>query len=310
MKDGGVTVEGRRVLVTGGRGFIGAHLLRRLASRGAEVHAVSRTGREAPGVTWWQCDLTDAEATTTLLRRVTPDVVLHLASEVAGAREPGLVLPMLRANLAGAVHLMTAAVERSGTRVVLAGSMEEPKPGEAPSSPYAAAKVAATGYAEMFHSLWGLPVTTLRIAMAYGPDQPDHRKLIPYVITSLLAGRAPELGDGTRAVDWVYIDDVVEAFVAAASSPAAPGAVLEIGSGVPVTINEVVSNLVDIVGSDVAPRFGAIPGRTGESARIADPEGAAALIGWRPTVSLPEGLWRTVRWYGDRQRLTPIARKS
>src|SRR5262249_11002191 len=141
----------------------------------------------------------------------------HLASHVSGSRNLTAVLPTLQANLISTVNLMTAAVEADCPRIVLAGSLEESHGSDAvPSSPYAAAKSSASSYARMFHSLYGLQTITLRIAMVYGPDQPDESKLIPYVIRSLLGGNAPRLSSGRREVDWVYIEDVVDAMIASA----------------------------------------------------------------------------------------------
>src|SRR2546430_6121464 len=147
-----------RVLVTGATGFIGAHLVRRLTPLGAEVHAVSRYPGSGAGVVWHEADLTDPAAAANLIRELRPDVVFHLASAVPGAREVRLVLPVLHANLGSAVNLLTAVAELApDTRLVFTGSVEEPKQ-DAPSSPYAVAKWAASGYAQMFHRLWGIPV--------------------------------------------------------------------------------------------------------------------------------------------------------
>lgn len=155
---------------------------------------------------------------------------------------------MLDANTRAAVAVMTAAREEPGACVVLAGSIEEPRGDEAPVSPYAAAKAAATGYARLFHAQDDLPVTVLRIAMVYGPDQPDVGKLVPHVCTALARGIAPSVGSGTRGVDWVYIEDVVEALVLAAVRPEALGHVLDVGSGRAATIAEVVAELADLAG--------------------------------------------------------------
>lgn len=297
--------RGRRVIVTGARGFIGSHLVRRLEIAGADVHAVSRMPwpRDRKAHRTRQCDLRDADAAQQLVRSVQPDAVFHLAGHVSGGRDVQLVLPTLAANLQTTVNLLAAAAGSGQPRVVLAGSMEEPHPGEkmtTPSSPYAASKWASTAYAQMFHGLWALPTVVLRIAMAYGPDQPDERKLIPYVITSLLEGRVPALTSGEREIDWVYIDDVVEAFVAAATVPSAAGGVLDIGSGTPVGIKRIVEHVKEITGSELEPRFGALEDRRLDSARIAAIHDAAASLGWTPRVDLGEGLSRTVEWYRNR----------
>jgi UDP-glucose 4-epimerase len=295
-------LAGRRVLVTGASGFIGARLCERAGELGAAVHRVSR--RPSPSASylgrWEHVDLTDDAATRALVRRVQPDAVLHLASEVSGDRSPNVVRPMLYANLLAAVNVMLACHEAGCGRIVLAGSMEEPDLGDAEAvaqSPYAAAKWAALTYARMFHALYGLPVVHLRIFMVYGPGQRDLRKLVPYVTTSLLRGEAPELMSGEREVDWIYVDDVVDAFLAAAVTPAAEGASLDIGSGKLVSVRAVVARLRRLVGGDVEPRFGVVADRKLERVRLADPAIAAAAIGWQPRISLDDGLARTVEFY-------------
>jgi UDP-glucose 4-epimerase len=288
--------------VTGASGFIGARLCRRAVEKGAIVHAVSR--RPDPGESkqlhWQQADLSDYASAQALLRRVQPDAVLHLASEVAGARDRRLVLPMLQANLIAAVNVMQASADTRCRRVVLAGSMEEPDFGDLqaiPQSPYAMAKWAAGGYARMFHGLYELPVVHLRIFMVYGPGQRDLRKLVPYVTLSLLRGRAPELTSGMRGVDWIYVDDVVDAFLAAAVARGVDGTSLDIGSGDLVTVRALVARLCALVGANVEPIFGARPDRKLESTRVANRASTASAMGWRPRVPLDEGLERAVDFY-------------
>ena len=127
--------------------------------------------------------------------------MFHLASSVAGQRSADIAGTMLENNTRTAINVMTAAHHLGDRRVVLAGSIEEPREAdEAPCSPYAAAKSAATAYARLFHQQWDLPVTVLRPAMVYGPSQPDDTKLLPYVIGSMLDGRRPRLTSGVRAM--------------------------------------------------------------------------------------------------------------
>lgn len=297
--------ENRRALVTGATGFIGSHLVQRLLELGCEVHVVSRRpAGPVPGVQWHIADLGEPDASAEVVRTVRPDAIFHLASVVTGSRDPQVVLPAMRANLMAPVGMLVAAAQAglTDTRIVLAGSMEEPGPSEAParpSSPYAAAKWAATGYARMCHALWGVKVAVLRVAMAYGPGQHDRTKLVPYVIRSFLDGSGPEIASGRRLMDWVYIQDVVDAFIAAASADAAAGAVLDIGSGVPVSVRDTVELLRELTGVTVLPRYGALADRPLESARVADLEPAASVLGWRPKVDLREGMRRTVSSYAE-----------
>jgi UDP-glucose 4-epimerase len=304
------SLSGQRLLVTGGSGFIGTPLCRQAVEQGASVHAVSRHPRtSSDGVRWEAADLTEDAAVQGLVRRLRPDVVLHLASEVSGARDRDLVLPMLRANLLAAVNLMLACADAGCRRLVLAGSMEEPELGDPEAvaqSPYAVSKWAALAYARLFHALYGLPIVHLRVFMVYGPGQRDLRKLVPYTTVSLLRGRPPKLTGGTRAVDWVYVDDVVDAFLRAAVAPGIEGSSFDIGSGELVTVRALVARLHDLVGGDVEPAFGAIADRERERIRVADPAPAADAMGWRPRTSLDEGLNRTVEFYRSHlDRLPP-----
>lgn len=289
-----------RALVTGARGFLGSRLVERLLALGAQVHAVSR--HDDPGhrdACWWRVDLGDLAATTSLIGSVRPDVVFHLAGAVTGAREVNLVMPVFRSNLQSTVNLLVAATEHPPAQVVLAGSLEEAGidvEAMAPSSPYAVAKWASTGYARMFSDLWGLPVTTLRISMAYGPGQRDMGKLIPYVIDSLLRGKTPKLTSGTRKVDWIYVDDVVDALIAAGQAPRS-GGVIDIGSGTAVSLRDAVAVVARILDVELEAKFGALPDRPLDRDRLADISVARRVIGWEPTTGFQQGMENTVRWY-------------
>jgi nucleoside-diphosphate-sugar epimerase len=294
------TLHGRRALVTGASGFIGTHLLERLRADGVELHAVSRRPQAAAeAIRWYEADIADPAVVHRLVAQVEPDVVFHLAGDSRAARELELVSPTFHANLASTVNLLTAVARHGGARVVLAGSLEEPPPGESPSSPYAASKLAARTYADMFAAVADLPAVVLRVFMVYGPGQHDLRKLVPYVILSLLRGEAPQLTSGEREIDWVYAGDVADAFVAAAASREPAGASVDVGSGTLCSIRSLVERLVELVDPTIVPVFGAIEDRRLEQVRTADVEAAAAAIGWRPQVGLHEGLERTVGWYRD-----------
>ena len=152
----------------------------------------------------------------------------------------------------------------------------------------------------MFFSLHGVPVVTLRIFMVYGPGQHDETKLVPYVITSLLRDDPPKLASGSRPVDWVYVDDVVDALVRSANADQANGATIDVGSGVLTPVRSVVESIARLIPSSPAPQFGALPDRPNERVRLADVERAGSLLGWAPSTSLERGLAATVDWYATR----------
>jgi UDP-glucose 4-epimerase len=291
-----------RVLVTGATGYLGSRLVERLLETGHEVHAVSRRPPEGvKGVQWWRGDLAEEVTVRDVFRGVRPELVFHLAGDALGRREREWVLPLLRGHVVGTANVLDAALETGVRRIVMTASMEEPEPSRewaCPSSPYAAAKWAASGYGRMFHALYGAPVVLLRVFMVYGPGRQDLRKLIPYVALSLLRGEVPQLSSGSRQIDWVYLDDVVGAFLSAAvANEEVEGATIDVGSGRLVSIRDLVGELVRIIEPSVAPGFGSLPDRRMEQVRAADPTEAHSRMGWTPSTSLEDGLRRTVDWY-------------
>lgn len=295
-------LEGRRALVTGASGFIGSALCRRLSQAGMEVHGVSRTERAATDycARWHVCRLDDIEAVRALFKASKPDFIFHLASHVVGSRSIELVLSTFSANLTSTVNLLTAATELGCERILLTGSLEEPEPGPdhaVPSSPYAAAKFAASAYGRMFHALYETPVAMLRVYMVYGPRQQDVKKLVPYVTLSLLKGESPQLSSGVRQVDWIFVDDVVEGFLAAATAIGIEGSTIDLGTGQLASVRTVVEHLFELVRPDEKPAFGSLADRALEQVRAADVEASFRRIGWRPRVSLRDGLRRTAEWY-------------
>ena len=299
-------LSGKRVLVTGARGFIGSHLCDRLASEGAEVHAVSRypVKEGARGARWWQSDLLDLENLKSLLRQVRPEFVFHLSGQVTAAPQIENVLPAFHSLLASTVNLLTLSSELGCTRLVITGSLTEPPPGKTdtpPSSPYAAAKWAGAAFGRMFHSLYRTPVVITRPYMAYGPRQ-HPSKLVPYTIASLAQGIAPRLSGGERTADWIYISDVIEGMIRAATATGVEGCTIEFGCGELTSIRDVVHRIVAIMGSQIQPVFGALPDRPAEEIRVADVGYAHAKLGWRPTVSLDEGLVATVRSFRNESK--------
>ncbi|HET9986328.1 MAG TPA: NAD(P)-dependent oxidoreductase [Longimicrobiales bacterium] len=294
-------LAGRRILVTGASGFLGSHLCGRLVESGGEVYAVSR--RERSGSTdslrWCRAGLEEIDAVRRLLREVRPDLIYHFAGHVSAAPASTAVLPTFYSLLASTVNLLAAAIEIGCIRFVLPGSMTEPEPGrtdEAPSSPYVAAKWAATAYGRMFHALYGTPVVIVRPAITFGPGQPEE-KLIPYVIRSLSSGTPPRLTAGRLGADWTYIDDMSDALLMAGYAEGLEGQTIDLGTGTLVSVRQIVTQLVELIDPTVEPDFGAVPDRPGERVRAADVRIAREKMGWRATTPLHDGLRRTVEWY-------------
>jgi nucleoside-diphosphate-sugar epimerase len=292
---------GCKILITGASGFLGSHLASRLCENGADVHAVSRSQRQmqANGPRWWHGDMAEIATVRELFHEVKPDVVFHLSGLATARPDRDLVLPTFHSLLVSTVNILMAAAESRSRRIVLAASLTEPQSGDSeftPGSPYAAAKWASGAYGRMFHGLYNVPIVLVRPFMTYGPGQ-DESKLIPYVVLSLLKGEAPKLASGQQEIDWIYVDDVMDGFLAAASAPEIDGQTIDLGSGVLVPIRAVVGHLVQLMDAKVEPLFHALPDRPYEPVRMANIADAYAKLGWKPRTSLEEGLKRTVNWH-------------
>lgn len=293
--------RGRVVALTGASGFLGGALLRQLLAAGADVHAISR--QPAPlrseGERWWQLDLCVPTALDGLLRKVEPDLLFHLAGETSAARDLDLVQPTFMTNTVATVNLLSSvAANAASTRVVVAGSMEEPTGlDDFAGSPYALSKAVAAGYARLFHELYETRAVYLRVFMTYGPGQSAVGKLVPYVTLALLRGEPALLASGKRRLDWIYVDDVAGAFLAAGlAGPEADGQAFDVGSGELTSVRAVAEGIAEILGGGQLS-FGARPDRAREKERAADPTSAETMLGWRAATALSDGLRRTVEWY-------------
>jgi len=290
-----------RVLVTGAAGFIGEHLCRRLSAYNVELHATSRRDlpRLAGGPIWWQADMADLVDARRVFAAVKPDIVIHLSGSTGARADRDLVLPTFHSLATSTANLLVLASEQGCQRVILVGSLNEPIPSPhalTPGSPYAAAKWIGSAYGRMFHLLYGTPVVNLRPFMAYGPAQ-ARSKLVPCAILSLLQGKSPNLSSGRVRGDWIYIEDVVDAFVIAAAIPGIEGQTFDLGTGRLTSMRTLIEKLVEVMGISIVPQFGAIPDRPHEQEIVADTTPAAEQLGWRVTTSLEEGLRRTAAWY-------------
>ena len=291
-----------RALVTGAAGFIGRAVCRELLAGGCHVAALCRRRdrRLPPEIEPIVCDLADRRQLLRAVESAACDCIFHFAGYTSATRDLQAVPETFDSNLAATVNVLFAATQVGCNRLVVAGSLEEPDPGEAPSSPYAASKLAGTHYARMFHQVYGTPVVIARIFMVYGPDQQDTRKLIPHTILRLLEGRELAFASGRRELDWIYIDDLARGLVELARRDGLAGEVLDFGTGTLTPIRRVVEMLIDLVDPAATPRFGVLPERKAEQIRQANARRTEERLGWRATVGLPDGLARTVRHYRER----------
>lgn len=299
-------------LVTGGAGFIGSHLVERLRADGLRVRVLDdfSSGRKenlerCAGVDVWEADVADRDALCAALDGA--ELVFHLAARPSVVESVADPVGSDRVNLGGTVAVLDAARRAGAARVVFASSCavygdgapvpvgEETAP--APASPYALQKWAGERYCAVFGALHGLETVVLRFFNVYGPRQDprsDYAAVVPrFVAAALGAGDARIYGDGEQTRDFVYVGDVVEALWAAARSPGAVGAVVNVASGVRTSVSALARAVGSAAGAALEPTRE--PPRVGEvrhsGARI---EAAQARLGWRPGVTLERGLRLTV----------------
>jgi UDP-glucose 4-epimerase len=305
--------KNKRVLVTGAAGFIGSHLVRRLVSEGAAVSALLnkevspwRIKDLLDQLTVWECDITDSASLQNMVSDFQPQAVFHLAAHVDVTRSWDLVSPLVQHNIIGTINLLNALKDTGFTAFVYAGSSEEygtkPPPlietqREFPVSPYSFSKLSATQFCQMAARTFDLPIIVLRLFPTYGPTQ-EGAMLIPTAIRELLAGRTFRMTHGEQRRDFIYVDDVVEAFLQIALCKKASGEVFNVGSGAPCKIADVIDIITNHIGGDLQVIRGAIPCRKGEGDECySSNQKIREFTGWTPTVSLEEGLRITVAWY-------------
>jgi nucleoside-diphosphate-sugar epimerase len=310
----------RRTLVTGGTGFVGANLTRRLLRDGHRVDLLVRPGYAswrideiAMHIRLHETDLADVDGLARVVRNVRPDWVFHLATYGAYPTQANLE-KMMHTNILGTINLIEVCRRQGFEAFVNTGSSSEygvkdHAPSERewlePNSYYAVSKASATLFCRYTAQAYGLHMPTLRLYSVYGPYEEPSR-LIPMLVTRGLVGELPPLADPKVAHDYVYVDDVCEAYaLAAAARGGEPGAIYNVGTGVQTQLSEVVALARRLLGVAREPAWGSLPNRAWDSiVWIADARAAANDLGWAPRHTLEHGLRHTVDWFRHRRNVS------
>jgi len=298
-------------LITGAAGFLGSSLANHLAREGHQVRALDdlSTGDPkvlAPDIHFTRGDVSDRPKLWTLLQDV--DVVYHLAARVSVQESILYPRDYNAVNVSGTVALMEAMRDVGVKRVVLASSgavygdmmdgslkeTDEPNP----RSPYAVSKISAEHYVRTIGNLWNIETVSLRIFNAYGPGQhlpPSHPPVVPhYLRQALRGGTLVAHGDGSQTRDYVYVDDVVSAMVAASTAPNLNGQVINIGSGVETSIKELINTVLDITSSKANVVYNNQTSG-GVSRMKADLTVAKEKLRFTPSINLADGVRLTLQ---------------
>ncbi|MGH2806443.1 MAG: NAD-dependent epimerase/dehydratase family protein [Actinomycetota bacterium] len=317
------------IMVTGAAGFIGSHLVDRLLHEGEEVIGVDNlsSGRlsnlndarnsQIGKFSFHRVDITST-ALGDLIKRVKPELIFHLAAQVDVRISVVDPIHDAMVNVVGTLNLLQAASEAKTGKVVFTssggciyGEPDESRlpvtedqvylPESMPESPYGVSKKVALDYLRYFRAVKGLDYTALALSNIYGPRQEPasqvglEGQVVAIFCRKMLGGRPATIyGDGTQTRDFLYVDDVVSAYLAARDQ--ASGELVNIGSGTELSINDLHSRLVTLTRARFDPVYAGA--RPGELHRIVvDASKAGRVLGWHPSTSLDEGLKQTVAWF-------------
>ena len=298
-------------LITGAAGFLGSSLANQLAREGHQIRGLDDLSAGdpqalGPDVHFTRGDVSDRPKLWTLLQEV--DVVYHLAARVSVPESILYPRDYNNVNVGGTVALMEAMRDVGVGRVVLAssgavyGDMAEQPLRESfipnPRSPYAVSKLAAEYYVRTIGGLWGIETVSLRIFNAYGPGQhlpASHPPVVPhYLKQALRAGTLVVHGDGSQSRDYVYVDDVVSALVAAATAPNVNGLVINVGSGNETSVSDLIKAVQDVTGTSSEVIYNSKTSG-GVSRLCADLTLASQKLNYRPSIGLSDGLSLTLK---------------
>jgi UDP-glucose 4-epimerase len=305
-----------KVLVTGGAGFIGSHIVDALVARGDRVTVLDNmsTGRAEnlaavrERVELVQCELTDREAVRAAVQGV--DCVFHQAALASVQRSVEKPLDTHAACVTGTLMLIDEARRAKVRRIVYAASSsaygDQPTASKResdlpmPISPYGAAKLAAEYYLAAFAAMGDIETVALRYFNVFGPRQDPHSEysaVIPLFITAMLSGRQPTVyGDGQQSRDFTYVENVVAANLLAAGAKGASGRVLNVAAGGKISLLELIAALNKLLKTNVSPRHEAA--RVGDVREsMADITLARQFLGYEPRVGFEEGLRRSIDYY-------------
>lgn len=300
-----------KILITGGAGFIGSALANQLQATGHHVRVIDDLSGSSvenlhPAIHFTRGDISDKPKLWGLLNNV--DCVYHLAARVSVPESVLYPREYNATNVGGTVALMEAMRDAGVQRVVLASSgaiygeqtttqvQEDLAP--RPTSPYGVSKLCAEHYVASIGQLWGIETVMLRVFNAFGPSQPlplSHPPVIPQIIQQMLwEGSVTIHGDGEQIRDFVYIDDVVSALIAAATAKQVDQRIINIGSGVGTSINQLI-HVIEKALSHKAQVLHVNSNNGGVSRLVADISLAQALLGYRPRITLFDGLVKLVQ---------------
>lgn len=311
------SLAGVSVLVTGGTGFIGSHLTRRLVDEGADVHVLTSSVSSVYPVRLLDLrdeidlrggNLNDSWALNHLLTEIRPTIVFHLGAYTHVGKSWERADECIQTNVQGTVNLLDALSRFDFRRIVYTSTSEvygdiavpfNEEDAVQPLSPYSVTKYAGELFCRMMHLGTGMPLVVVRPFNAYGPAQSPDR-VIPEIIVKGLRKERLLMTKGIQTREFNYVEDLVDGFVRAAVLPGIENEVFNLGGGVEISMRDLATTILELMGNPIRPEIGALPERPTEIPEMrSDSTKAVKRLGLRSPISLEEGLGRTIAWYRE-----------
>lgn len=316
----------KRIIITGAAGFIGANLTRRLLREGYDIHLLLRHGFKnwrildvVNDVNIHKIELCDDRAVKSIVEIIKPDWIFHLAAYGSYPSETDFHT-MVHTNIRSTANLVEACAKTGFEIFVNTGTSSEfgfkdHPPSEKeflePNSPYAVTKSSQTLFCQYVARKYNVNIITLRLYSVYGPYEEPSR-LIPTLIVNGLSGRLPLLVDPNTVHDYVYIDDVVNAYLLAATQNSiSRQGIYNVGTGIQTSLREVVGVAKKLMKITDEPCWGSMPNRTWDTSRawVSDSRKIQSQLGWRSHHNLEQGFQKTIEWFRDQSYLYPVYQK-
>lgn len=306
------------VLITGATGFIGSHLTRRLSQEGYKVSIITRQKSKIiilkdilPLIDVYYSDLLHLSKLKKIMRSVKPNYIFHLAT-YPNYRSAKDIYNLVETNIIGTLNLLMASLEINYAMFVNTGSsseygiknnpMKETDSLE-PISFYAATKASATFLSQVFAKIYNKPIVTFRLFSVYGPHEEEDR-FIPTAIKAALLNAPFFLTKDIVKRDFVFVDDVVNAYLSIMNRSIAPGEIYNIGTGIQYSNHYIVETLEKIIGKKIKIAKKSFKNRPWDTKTwVANNKKAVTMLDWKPKYDLTAGLTKTVEWFKNNRNL-------